>query len=273
MVLAGVLSPAVLLGIERANNDLLVFFIISVAILAAQRAYLISVLAILVGFVLKLYPVCSLTLLLRAKKQKFIFYMLVAFVFVAGHILFTFHDILLIDKATPECRIGYGMGVFVRILGDVNVNLGRGGKGLSYLLVILSFIFSFSALSRKDSLPARNYSDLYLGAFRAGASIYIGLFLLARNFPYRLMFLIFVIPQLLVWAKEAGRSISLISKTALTGIYTAMWSLVIARMLSGFPWYAEFSIRAISNWCIFFCFMYLMFWSMPEWVKGLVRRS
>ncbi len=153
MVLAAVLSPAVLLGAERGSVDLLMFFLVSAAIVAAQRSYALSTFAILSGFTLKFFPIFGLAVLLKANRAKFIRYALIALIFAGCYIFLTFSDILLIKRHMPECRIGYGMSLYWRILGDVNVNLGRCSKGLSYLLLMLSSLFAFSALFRKDGLP------------------------------------------------------------------------------------------------------------------------
>lgn len=271
-VLFALLSPAALLGIERANSDLFLFFLVSVAVVAAQRSYLLSTLAILSGFALKFFPIFGLSVLLKAKKQEFILYAFIALIFVGCYALFTFQDILLIAKYQMECRIGFGMGVFVRILGDHSVNLGRAAKGLSYLLVILSCIFGSSALRRNDNLPGRKENDIYLSAFRAGASIYIGMFLMTPSMPYKLIFLILTIPQLVLWAKHSAANISILSRSAIIAIFISMWSLVISRILGSCPWYIEFTLRAMPSWLVFFCFMYLMFWSMPEWVKEVVQK-
>jgi hypothetical protein len=193
-------------------------------------------------------------------------------IFVGCYIFLTYSDVLLIAKNQQECRIGYGMGVFVRILGDHNVNLGRASKGLSYILIVLSCIFGISSLRRNYNLPGRKDNDIYLSAFRAGASIYIGTFLLSNNFPYRLIFLIFTIPQLVMWAKESAVNISMISKATIVAVFISMWSLVITRLLGSSPWYVEFTIRAVSSWLVFVCLMYLMFWSMPAWIKEAAQK-
>lgn len=275
MVLAAVVSPAALLAIERANVDLFLFFLISVAIIAAQRSYIVSTLAILIGFILKFFTIFCLTILLKAKKSTFILCVFISLVFAGCYIFLTFSDISLIAKYQPECRIGYGMGVFVRILGDTNVNLGRCAKALSYLLAALSSLFAFSALRRNDNLPGQKEDDIYLSAFRAGAAIYIGTFLLASNFPYRLIFLIFVIPQLVLWAKHSAANIAAISRSAMIAVFMSMWYLMISKLLglARAPWYVSLTVNALSNWTILFCCMYLIFWSMPEWVKKMVRRK
>ena len=272
LVLAALLSPAVLLGVERANVNLLLFFLVSVAIITAQRSYLLSTLAILSGFALKLYPIFGLAVLLKAKRSKFLLYTLISLVFVGCYTFLIYPNLLSTGKML-EARIGYGIGVFIRILGDHNVNLGRAAKGLSYLSVIASSAFALSALFRKDNPSVRKEDDIYLSAFRAGASIYIGTFLMSNNFPYKLIFLIFTIPQLILWAKYTATNISIISKSTIIAVFISMWYLVISKLLGHFPWYINFTVNALSNWIILFCCMYLIFWSMPAWVKEVVQRK
>ncbi len=77
LVMAAVLSPATLLGIERGNIDLFMFFLVTISVVAIKRWHILSALAVLLGFVLKLYPIFGCAVLLRAIRPLFLRYVLI----------------------------------------------------------------------------------------------------------------------------------------------------------------------------------------------------
>ena len=102
----------------------------------------------------------------------------------------------------------------------------------------------------------------YIDTFRAGAGIYVGTFFLGNNWCYRLMFLIFTIPQLLLWNNDAGRRF--VSLVALIGIIVSCWS----------PWSFSLppsillkAIDEIANWVLFASLLYLLISTMPLVLK------
>ncbi|HLP00539.1 MAG TPA: glycosyltransferase 87 family protein, partial [Opitutaceae bacterium] len=63
------LSPAVMLALERGNIDLVLFVVAALALFAARRSTVAATGLLLVGFGLKLYPVCGAALLLRERRS------------------------------------------------------------------------------------------------------------------------------------------------------------------------------------------------------------
>jgi hypothetical protein len=218
-------SPSVMLGIERANNDLIIFSILSISTLLLSQhkqfwrfsAYF----SILFATILKLYPIFSLVVILKERRR--IVYTLGVFLLAVFsiYIIITFHDLQLISSATPRFnKWSYGYKIIIDLMfADLRkiweiteaINktsyaphssffiVGPTLKILSVMAAFILFLTSITAiliLLRKKGLDGRldKYPALqsdYIDTFRLGANIYIGTFLLGNNWAYRLIFLVF----------------------------------------------------------------------------------
>ncbi len=181
----------------------------------------------------------------------------------------------MIRDATPRSiSLSYGLDVFWMKAMSFNHTLGWYARFLSYLIVLLALWFAFTSLLRDDFLTESQSEAEYLDAFRAGTAIYLGTFLLGNNWDYRLMFLILTIPQLVVWGKCYIRDISLGSMVIVSFIFLSQWYLLIIKITHHLPYggYVSFVLDELSNWGVFFGLLYLFFWSMPDWVKGTLRK-
>lgn len=271
LVMAAVLSPAALLGIERGNIDLLMFLLVSISVVTVKRWHVLSTVAVLLGFSLKLFPIFGGTVLLKVSRSLFLRYVLIIFVFATLYTFLIYSDILLIIEATPKSvNLSYGINVFWMTAMRFNSSIGELARFLSPLTVLLALWWAFIALPRNDFVPESQSEAVYLDAFRAGSAIYLGTFLLGNNWDYRLIFLILTMPQLVAWVKCRSRYISLISIFSLASILLSLWNLVITSIARHLPYgnYASFVLDEISNWVVFIGLLYLLFWSMPYWVKG-----
>jgi hypothetical protein len=270
LTMAATLSPATLLGIERGNTDLFMFFLVSISVVAVKRWRVLSAVAVLLGFVLKLFPIFGCAVLLRIGRLLFLRYVLVIFAVVALYIFLTYSDILLIRNATPlDTRISYGLNVFWMKVMRLNTTIGGYIRFLSYLTVLLALRYAFTALLRNDFPPGNQSEATYLDAFRAGSAIYLGTFLLGNNYIYRLMFLILTIPQMIVWAKCSIHYISIGSIVTLSSEFLSLWHLLIIKIVRYIPYgiYIDFVVNEISKWIVFCGLLYLLCWSLPDWVK------
>ena len=274
LVMAAVLSPATLLGVERGNVDLFMFFLAAVSVVAAQSQYILSAVIILFGFVLKLYPIFGCAVFLKLYRSKFLKHMIIISIISTLYAFITFSDLLLIMEGTPKgAWLSYGLNTFWERAMILNDTRGVYLKYFSYLAVLLTMGIAFSAMLRNDFLPGKQNYAVYFDAFRSGAAIYMGTFLLGNNWDYRLMFLILAIPQLVVWAKCPARNISAISKVVMSAVFLSLWHLMIVRVTSCLPYGGDvsFVLDDISTWVVFSGLMYLFFWSMPDWVKRYAR--
>ena len=156
----------------------------------------------------------------------------------------------------------------------VNPALGIFAKIIFYMIAIAIILFAITAIFRKDFNSEEKSATKYLDSFRAGTAIYLGTFFLGNNYDYRLIFLIFAIPQLVQWIKYPVKNIAVSSKVILTFIFFSLWYLIIADFIRSLPngIYYSFALKHFSHWIVFSGLFYLFFWSMPEWPKSHVQK-
>jgi len=141
-------------------------------------------------------------------------------------------------------------------------------KILSYILAFISVAAAlYFSMRRAGSGLCRQ--PQYVDAFRIGAGIYIGCFLLMNTVDYRLVFLVFAIPQLVVWMRDCDKGDSLVPRITFSAIMFSLWSNVVMRFLGR---KITFAMEEFSNWIILVGLLYLFFSSLPEWFKNDLRR-
>ena len=75
-------------------------------------------------------------------------------------------------------------------------------EGACYAVIGAMILLCVLLAARSRELQDFAADELHIDAFRIGASIYVGTYLLGSSFGYRLMFLLFTIPQLTPMAKQ-----------------------------------------------------------------------
>jgi hypothetical protein len=206
-------SPVVLFGIERGNIEIFVFFVLSLAIVTNYYSRILGYLTLLFASIIKLYPIFGFVYLLKENKKRFWILFLIALGIFAIYALLTWNDLKQIYLTTPNiAKSSYGMNVFRKGLVHkriLNLNLSEDVLLIAKILTFtLAFVIIITTLflSQRKNVTGLYKPGEYIDAFRVGAGIYIGCFFTIDNFDYRLMFLIFTIPQLVSWLKEGGIS-------------------------------------------------------------------
>lgn len=274
LMIAALLSPAVLLGIERANIDLLMFFLLSISIFLVRRNYITSLGLVLIAFILKLFPIFGLSIFLRRSKSDLIKIAGISLAIAVFYIVITFNDLVLIRQATPKgTYISYGVDVLWMSIVVPNYTEGLIIKALSYLNVLLAFFWSLRAMVTNQCL-LDDKPDSCLDSFRVGSAVYIGTFLLGNNWDYRLMFLLFVIPQLVLWVRHSSRTIAEVSTVALLTTFISLWHFLIVRVTV--DWFSlnsniSFFVDEIANWAVFYTLLYLFLCSLPAWIQQDIK--
>jgi len=252
-------SPPVFLAFERGNVDLFIFFICALSLIWLEKNQRTSLILLWIAGILKIYPIFGLISFLSMDKKTFGKYLTL---FGAAFGIFV---LLILDGfryAFSNTEVGfdlsYGLGVLPFYLentyGNVVYNLIAGLS--SIFIVILIILFSFHLGTR--SYQSLNDSDIrYLPAFRLGAGIYIGTFLLGNNWDYRLIFLLFTLPQLVAWSRQnIGARYTLIA---------AMISFFYLWLVMFLP--VAYFIDEFANWIVFGGLFFLMIASFPDWIK------
>jgi hypothetical protein len=263
------LSPATMLGVERSNIELIIFFIISIAIAVDRYSRIASLSVIEFASILKLYPVFGFVYLLKEDKRKFWKLFFIASTLFIIYIILTFNDLIQIYKTTPKLS-GSSFGVNVWWMGlrnprFFNIHIS---ENIEIFFRIISYTMAFIILlitlyKSIGSQIAETYRDgEYLDIFRIGAAIYIGCFIFINNHDYRLIFLSFTIPQIIEWIKKRRHKIFSVSSITLIAMLFSLWSFFIMRFLGR---KVTFLIEEFSNWVVLSGLLFLFFASLPEW--------
>jgi hypothetical protein len=138
---------------------------------------------------------------------------------------------------------------------------------LAALVVVL--LSCVAGIRTRASLATRSQRNL--NAFWMGASLYVGTFLLGNNWDYRLIFLVFVVPQLSEWIKQSvGRR-----RAGMLGVFglvlVSCWYFFYYLFLMGIARDTLFLIDEFVNWSLLAGLAYLLAASAPEWIRGMVR--
>jgi hypothetical protein len=182
-------SGSTLLAVERGNNDLAIF---SLIYLGSILPSVYRLAPFLLSVYLKVFPVLLFPALLNNKRA--------AAIFGSGSaiILLMLHDQLhnIARGNAIHGGLSYGISsMSLYLLTHLHIHIP--GMVLAIVLLASSLVLSVStapSLFRPDSAHADGH-DLLL--FYLGASIYLGTFLLASNWDYRLIFVFMCFPYIL----------------------------------------------------------------------------
>jgi hypothetical protein len=103
-----------------------------------------------------------------------------------------------------------------------------------------------------------------LDSFRAGASIYVAAFALGSNWDYRLIFLLFTLPQLFAWVKTRSPW-GCLSAAALGVMVIALWTSSLSGRVA--------ALDEFGNWLLFIYFLVALLITMPPELFRLLRRE
>ncbi|MBN3924662.1 hypothetical protein [Nostoc sp. NMS4] len=277
------ISPAIMLGVERGTPDLFLFFILATAIRVGYVSIIAALCLIVFAGFLKLFPIFGIGLILKEKISQFWILLSITCISFLSYLVFTFSDVKQMIRVTPKgTDFSYGYDVF--ILASKNYF-----KNSSYLpllkiaLPIFSYFLLLSILVIAILLVFKNpvhdedeneiEKNKYIDAFRVGAGIYIGTFLFGHNWDYRLMFLIFTIPQIVTWIKQKNSRYFLAASFTLPTIILSFWYLILARIIN---YYLTFNLGLIIdeffNWVVFSGLVYLFLASLPNWLCNIMYK-
>ncbi|MGE5072161.1 MAG: hypothetical protein ACM3MF_01930, partial [Anaerolineae bacterium] len=272
-IAALVISPAVMLCFERGNNDLVAFFLLACALAIIPRSRLFALLLVELAAFLKLYPIVALGWLLRESRRALVLWASAGLAVFALYAAFTRHDIRQILALAPK---GVGFNYGPTVLGIWAYDLS-GSRPLGDVLFVLSYLVAFvllvAVLYRTDRdgwiFPTSN--PRLIDAFRIGALIYLGTFLQGNTWNYRLVFLIFTVPQLVDWMHAAQPASRRVAGITLGFVLLSAWSPLLgaveppaAALLPTF----QLLVDELFNWALLACLAYLLIASFPQWIRS-----
>lgn len=282
LLIPTLLSPAVLLGVERGNIDLIIFLVVAIAIYVTRSSTIFGDFSLLLGIILKIFPLFGISLLFRLPPRQFLRHFSGVIAVTAAYFVVSWSDFKLISQTTQRSPVwSYGVSVMRGGLGSIDRSLGLLSILVSGLLLLTALFLAYLACTQ-DSIPqfTEQHGSLNLDAFRVGCSIYLGTFLMGSNWDYRLLFLILTLPQLAIWLTIAQRQLRWSTQAAVLMLLLSLWHFKIVRLWGGatsavlptilgvdfVPWFLD----EVANWSLFLVLTYLIARSLPPWAKSWV---
>jgi len=282
LILLILFSPASMLLYERGNVDLIMFTICVLIVLSSDYSANWTVGLIVLGTIMKMFPLFGIPVLLRESKTKFIQYSVFCLFLVVVYIGITFESQRTAWSYTARgYEISYGTFVIITRLHDEFQNSFpklfsfEQWKALFEILALALILFT-GIISVRQSGSLTTLYERNLAAFRMGASIYVGTFLLGNNWDYRLAFLILTIPQLSQWVFVKNKKYRIIAIGVIVIIVLSCWHLLLKFDLQIIPFKGfakrSFVIDELINWLLVPGFTYLLVASFPEWLKSDLQK-
>jgi hypothetical protein len=227
-----VCSSGIMLGIERANDDLVYFSILAlVPLILKKRQPVRYWLAWLIIFMIapaKFYPGAAFAVfLVDIRSRRLMIALLTAgVVFICVYAFSAWEELLFLRNAVPEPLI-----MSINGLAIPYVHL-FGSKALSYLfagLLLGSGLWHLLHFCRREQPCVRSLSLWSRQYFIIGSSTYTFCFLLNSNFDYRFILLIFTLPVFfeLGFRNVWGRFWASVSRLTLLGLLVVFWIDII----------------------------------------------
>ena len=288
LLLFALCSAAVMLEFERANVDGFFFILMTLGLLLLDVSVIASFMVFLISIVFKIFPVFGLAYLLDTGNKSSLKYSLLSILFTVMYFAVTLKRMIFIFNNTEkEAYLAYGVSVLpdylnrlvavnevkntsaflygiIYFMNDLAVRFPYITYLIALIIIVLFSLFGLTHRSEFSNLDLKN-----LRAFWIGAGIYVGTFLLGNNWDYRLIFLLFTIPQLGDWATGKDKQVANISRTVLVLLFLALWYLVINAAMAHFlPLgnYISTVLDQFVDWALFAGLIYLFSFSMPRWL-------
>jgi uncharacterized membrane protein len=235
LALALILSPASLLGIERANADVAIYsllFVGTTLLLANDLGWKVAGLGhILITGVMKLYPFVALAAIMTVKNRWHLATLLsIAAAAVALYIWTAWDEIILLRNIVVRPKYGpvFGAELVFHRLNRISIEpLITSPKTATIIAAAVTTIvatgFRHMAINKWPGAPTPETVFMLVGS-----SILAATFFLNTNFDYRCVFIIFTIPYLCLcrnWAAKLAIALSVYVMWAYM-IHAALYRLV-----------------------------------------------
>lgn len=239
------LSPAVLLGVERGNNDLVLFILLVAAaawLSASHRGEGLGWGLVGLSAVLKLYPIVACAVALREPPRRAAAILGGAMVLFGTYLALTLSDVALIRNAVPfDTERSYGYRVVFDWMSEQTARPQRTALAASALFAVGAGSLSAGLCARPLARPSR--------AFDLGCALYAGTFALGYNWDYRLVFVLLAVPQLIVWSRNT-ESVRGLPKLIVGAYAVSVWSGFVVAQASGLG-DVVLVLEEGANWVLF----------------------
>jgi hypothetical protein len=228
-------SPPVLLAIDRANNDLVVFLlllpVVPCLLHESRLVRLFPVFLIAVATALKFYPVVgALVLLLVGETKEVRIRTLIAVLILAAVGVDVVRDLAVVGPGLPRAES-------LTTFGAINLIEALGLRGLGARIAIVMFIALAAFFGLKSRIfaavsPAPEDRALWL-RFALGAVLLTGCFFAGTNYAYRWVFALWMAP--LLWRlpgdERVGTGVRRLARVTRGLLLFALWADPLASAL------------------------------------------
>lgn len=271
-----VCSPAVMLAVERANMDLVVFTMLVGAIVAWGRTShvrtAVSPMLVLLAALAKVYPVFGLAGFLASRQRR---PMLAAagcgIVFLIWAVV-TRDDLIELAARAPQGEY-YAYGARILVSRAFRLVVPGGWEGgqtatqvIAALPIVLLGLATWIWVRRRIVVIDPSLGAGTLG-FYLGSLVYLGTFLIGNNFDYRLVFVLLTLPQLFSWTTSEDPR-NRLSAAALLSVIALLWVGSLSRFVA--------TLDELFSWAtalLLFALIAASFPSPSEIVQGLIKKD
>jgi hypothetical protein len=269
-----IFSPACMLLYERGNVDLFVFFICTLIILTTNYSANLTMGLLVFGAIVKIFPFFGITILLKESKRRFILFAVIGVMILLVYNFLTWESQKAAWNTTWRgAQMSYGTFVMLTRFA-LYFRAPAWMIVFESLALLLIFAGIVPAIRNSQLLPVS--SEQNLTAFRMGASIYMGTFLLGNNWDYRLAFLILVIPQLSQWFYAENKNHRYVAIGTMLAVVLSCWHFVFLIDLPFLPFQNKMDRIVVFDdfihWLMLPELAYLLVASFPDWFKKDLQR-
>jgi len=261
-------SPAVMLGVERGNSDLLIFaMILALAVWLQKWPRAAGGLLFFAAF-LKLFPIFAGLALLGLTRDKAVRIGTVVLLAFVAYVLVEASNLYEAAKVTEKTPLmAFGTAVLVMaapmILGIADPAFLQTATWFVVAVVVMA------AVGLRIARSGDQDADADLRCFWAGIAIYLGSFVgLSSNYDYRLVFVIMGVPQLIKWSGAADGWIKWSARIMIGALVFSTWSILMFNHAGGidsFRFRAIYWVDQTCKWLIFANGFCLLLATLPGW--------
>jgi Glycosyltransferase family 87 len=215
VVAMAVCSPAVMLALERANMDVVLFSVLVAAVLLWRRgtelSRTLSPFLVLVAATGKLYPLFGLPAYMLLRHRRAALAAAACGLLFLAYVAVTLEDVTTVAATATQGQF-YSYGARILIGQAYRLVAGQDWQGASMVAQALAAVpllllaASVWVWSRRRLGPGAGEAPpaptAELLGFYLGALIYVGTFTVFKNYDYRLVYLLLTLPQLIQLVRQ-----------------------------------------------------------------------
>ena len=180
-------SGSTLLGIERTNNDLIIFCLLY---WTAVFPNLLGTIFILIATYIEFWPIVSAISFIKKKLKILLLFSLVIFVLYFYKFMFSESGLVIVND-----WFSFGSkSTLITLQRYFLININH--ISISFFLILLSLLTFIKKINFLKLEFIKEPNDFYERLFLIGSSTFCGLYILQSNYDYKLILLILCVPYI-----------------------------------------------------------------------------